>query len=106
MNNEFKNIAHPNPGRKDLCEKYHSSHRFLKSEVFNGEWMNSSYERKTLRELIAENHNPEESELSRYIVGYIRYEKLRKLNCRQYFELYEKNVKTGKPFDDLVDELE
>ena len=35
-----------------------------------------------------------------------RYEKLRKLNPRQFAELYEANLKTGKPFDELVDGLE
>lgn len=36
----------------------------------------------------------------------LRYEKLRKLNPRQFAELYNINLKTGKPFDELVDELE
>ncbi len=35
-----------------------------------------------------------------------RYEKLRKLNPRQFAELYGVNLNTGKPFDELVDELE
>lgn len=37
--------------------------------------------------------------------GYRRYEKLRKLNPRQFEELYLKNIQTGQKFDDLVDEI-
>ena len=40
-----------------------------------------------------------------YKKGWIRYEKLRKLNPRQFEELYLKNIQTGKKFDDLVDEI-
>ena len=40
-----------------------------------------------------------------YKKGYERYEKLRKLNPRQFYELYSESIKTGKRFDDLVDEL-
>lgn len=35
-----------------------------------------------------------------------RYEKLRKLSPNQFAELYDANLKTGKSFDELVDELE
>lgn len=38
--------------------------------------------------------------------GYIRYEKLRLLNARQYAELSRKNLAGEGLFDDLVDELE
>ena len=37
--------------------------------------------------------------------GYRRYEKLRKLNPRQFEEIYLKNIHTGQKFDDLVDEI-
>ncbi len=37
--------------------------------------------------------------------GHDRYEKLRKLNVPQFQELYAKNIRTGIPFDDLVDKL-
>ena len=40
-----------------------------------------------------------------YKKGYERYEKLRKLNLRQFSELYSESIKSGKRFDDLVDEL-
>ena len=39
-------------------------------------------------------------------LGYIRYEKLRLLNPRQYAELSRKNLAGEGLFDDLVDELE
>ena len=39
-------------------------------------------------------------------LGYIRYEKLRLLNARQYAELSRKNLAGEGLFDDLVDELE
>lgn len=34
-----------------------------------------------------------------------RYEKLRKLNPRQFTELYERNIRGEGRFDDLVDQL-
>lgn len=34
-----------------------------------------------------------------------RYETLRRLNPRQFADLYAKNLQTGTPFDELVDEL-
>lgn len=39
-------------------------------------------------------------------LGYIRYEKLRLLNARQYAELSRKNLAGEGLFDDLVDGLE
>jgi hypothetical protein len=39
-------------------------------------------------------------------IGYIRYEKLRLLNARQYAELSRKNLAGEGLFDDLVDGLE
>jgi hypothetical protein len=37
-------------------------------------------------------------------IGYIRYEALRKLNARQYADLFRRNL-SGERFDDLVDGL-
>ncbi len=39
-------------------------------------------------------------------LGWIRYEKLRKLSPLRYKQLWELNIKSGKAFDDLVDSLE
>ena len=39
-------------------------------------------------------------------LGYVRYEKLRLLNARQYAELSRKNLAGEGLFDDLVDGLE
>ena len=39
-------------------------------------------------------------------LGYVRYEKLRLLNARQYAELSRKNLAGEGHFDDLVDQLE
>ena len=39
-------------------------------------------------------------------VGCERYEKVRKLSSKQFEELLKRNVKTGEPFDSLVDGLE
>lgn len=38
-------------------------------------------------------------------IGFVRYEKLRKLNARQFAELCKKNLK-GEFFDGLVDGLD
>jgi transcription elongation factor GreA-like protein len=38
-------------------------------------------------------------------LGYARYEALRKLNPRQFQELWEKNIRYDIDFDVLVDEL-
>ena len=43
--------------------------------------------------------------LSPYLLRCRRYEKLRKLNPRQFAELYERNIKGEGLFDDLVDQL-
>ncbi len=37
--------------------------------------------------------------------GYLRYESIRRLNPRQFRELWSRNISTGTPFDELVDEL-
>jgi len=37
-------------------------------------------------------------------LGYLRYEELRKLNVRQFAELFERNI-AGENFDKMVDEL-
>jgi len=34
-----------------------------------------------------------------------RYEKIRKLNLRQFTEIYNQTIATGEKFDDLVDKL-
>lgn len=43
--------------------------------------------------------------LDNLAVGCLRYEALRKLNVRQFGELFERNIREGIPFDTLVDEL-
>ena len=37
--------------------------------------------------------------------GWLRYEAIRKLNPKQFGELWEKNIRTGVPFDKEVDQL-
>ena len=44
-------------------------------------------------------------ERDEYKIGHDRYEKLRRLSPMQFHELYDRNIKTGKPFDTLLDEL-
>ena len=43
---------------------------------------------------------------AKWLKGWERYEKVRKLNPEEYATLYHKNIVTGIPFDTLVDELE
>ena len=38
-------------------------------------------------------------------LGWERYEKVRRLTPREFDEIWRENVKTGIPFDYLVDEL-
>ncbi len=38
-------------------------------------------------------------------LGWLRYEKLRRLSPREYRELCNKNMTMAIPFDDLVDEM-
>ena len=45
-------------------------------------------------------------ECTRLKIGYDRYEKLRKLNAQQFTELYRAWFRSGKTFDEMVDELE
>lgn len=44
------------------------------------------------------------AEIHRLKVGFDRYEALRKLNTRQFSELYARNL-AGERFDDMVDAL-
>ena len=46
-----------------------------------------------------------ELERDEYKIGHDRYEKLRRLNPREFKELYEKNLTSGTSFDILVDKL-
>lgn len=39
-----------------------------------------------------------------HVIGYLRYEALRRLNPQQYFMLHARNM-AGERFDDMVDEL-
>jgi len=47
-----------------------------------------------------------EYDLAELRLGWIRYEKLRKLSPFRYKQLWELSLKSGKAFDDLVDSLE
>lgn len=49
-------------------------------------------------------YDPSHKELHDFKLGYERYEKLRKLNARQFSELYERNIR-GENFDEMVDKL-
>ena len=44
-------------------------------------------------------------ERDEYKIGHDRYEKLHRLSPMQYYELYDRNIKTGEHFDTLVDKL-
>ena len=46
-----------------------------------------------------------QAELERIQTAAKRYETVRTLNPREFAELTAKNLETGTPFDDLVDEL-
>lgn len=39
-----------------------------------------------------------------YKIGNYRYEKVRKMKPKEFAELFEKNIKTGEHFDELVDD--
>lgn len=45
------------------------------------------------------------NELERLSVVERRYETLRRLNAKQFADLYKKNIQTGTSFDELVDGL-
>lgn len=53
-----------------------------------------------LREELAE----ASAKIKELAIGHARYEYLRKLNPRQFTELYQQNISTAVPFDTLVDE--
>lgn len=46
-----------------------------------------------------------EIQAERYRHGHNRYEKLRRLNPREFAELYKNNLQSAKAFDELVDDL-
>lgn len=45
------------------------------------------------------------NQLEELIIGHLRYEKVRRLNPRQWQEAWDICLQTGKRFDDFVDEL-
>lgn len=47
----------------------------------------------------------QEIEHGEAVLGYLRYEELRKLDVVQFAELFYKNLDTGENFDKMVDEL-
>lgn len=51
------------------------------------------------------NRKVDDNKLMDYAKGYLRYETLRRLNPRQFTDLYMENIRTGVPFDTLVDNL-
>lgn len=44
-------------------------------------------------------------EIERLSIGYRRYETARRLNPRAWSEAWNENITTGKPFDEIIDEL-
>lgn len=44
-------------------------------------------------------------ELAKYKQGYERYETARLMNVQQWHDAYMVNIRTGKPFDQIIDEL-
>ena len=57
----------------------------------------------TNRSLLADNYGLV-ADNARLLLGYARYEKARKLNPRQWGDLYERNLK-GEVFDEMIDAL-
>lgn len=43
--------------------------------------------------------------LERASVGYKRYETARRMNPRQWADAWKLNTTTGKPFDEIIDDL-
>jgi hypothetical protein len=46
----------------------------------------------------------QETDHGEAVLGYLRYEELRKLNVNQFAELFKRNI-AGENFDKMVDEL-
>ena len=44
-------------------------------------------------------------ELERIIIGNERYEKVRRLTPRDFYQAWKLNISTGKPFDDIIDDF-
>lgn len=43
------------------------------------------------------------ADVARLQVGHDRYETARRLNPRQWAEAWEQNIRTGRPFDEIID---
>lgn len=54
-----------------------------------------------LRARIAE----QDAEIARLRVGYDRYETVRRMNVQQFKDAWKLNIQTGKPFDEIIDQL-
>ncbi len=57
-----------------------------------------------IREFVYETYGRRVHIESELVLGYLRYEALKKLNPRQYEELNKRNL-NGENFDEMVDEL-
>lgn len=57
------------------------------------------------REVAAESYGKPWPDFETLISSHRRYEALRTLNPRQFADLYAKNLETGTPFDELVDQI-
>lgn len=51
-----------------------------------------------------EPETPSDDEIARLRAGYRRYEIARKMNPQQWAAAWSLNIKTGKPFDQIIDE--
>ena len=55
--------------------------------------------------LRAELAKPEPVDIERLRIGHARYEAARRMNPRQWADAWHLNLTTGKPFDEIIDDL-
>ena len=55
---------------------------------------------------VSDGHPKAREELAELRLAQERYEKVRKMTAARFGDIWIRNLRTGKPFDDLVDEFE
>jgi hypothetical protein len=74
----------------------------LKSAYWHDLWGNAEQAIEALR---AELAKPEPVDIERLRIGHARYEAARRMNPRQWADAWHLNLTTGKPFDEIIDDL-
>lgn len=76
-----------------------------KNGFYSGEYISKFDLWKAAWSLQQAKIDAQQKEMEKYKKGWERYEIARLMNVRMWGDAFELNIKTGKPFDQIIDEL-